>query len=88
MKCTVRGTQSVRTCCLYIRASLVAQILNNKPVMRETWVLSLHQENPLENSMDTIPVFLPGEFHGQRSVVGYSPRGSKELDTTKPTNTD
>ena len=29
------------------------------------------------------PVFLPGESHGQRSVVGYSPRGRKELDTTE-----
>ena len=28
------------------------------------------------------PVFLPGEFHGQRSLVGYSPWGHKELDTT------
>ena len=23
------------------------------------------------------PVFLPGEFHGQRSLVGYSPRGHR-----------
>ena len=29
------------------------------------------------------PVFLPGEFHGQRSLVGYSPWGCKELDTTE-----
>ena len=29
------------------------------------------------------PVFLPGEFRGQRSLVGYSPGGSKESDTTK-----
>ena len=29
------------------------------------------------------PVFLPGEFYGQRSLVGYSPWGSKELDMTK-----
>ena len=30
------------------------------------------------------PVFLPGEFHGQRSLVGYiSPWGRKELDMTK-----
>ena len=27
------------------------------------------------------PVFLPGEFHGQRSLVGYSPWGHKESDT-------
>ena len=29
------------------------------------------------------PVFLPGEFHGQRSLMGYSPQGHKELDTTE-----
>ena len=29
------------------------------------------------------PVFLPGESHGQRSLVGYSPRGRKESDTTE-----
>ena len=28
-------------------------------------------------------VFLLGEFHGQRSLKGYSPRGHKELDTTQ-----
>ena len=27
-------------------------------------------------------VFLPGKFHGQRSLVGYSPWGFKELDMT------
>ena len=31
------------------------------------------------------PVFLPGEFHGQRSLVDYSPWGCKELDTTEVT---
>ena len=31
------------------------------------------------------PVFLPGEFHGQRSLGGYSPRGCKESDTTEVT---
>ena len=29
------------------------------------------------------PVFLPGESHGQRSLVGYSPWGRKESDTTE-----
>ena len=29
------------------------------------------------------PGFLPGKFHGQRSLVGYSPWGRKELDTTE-----
>ena len=29
------------------------------------------------------PVFLPGEFHRQMSLAGYSPWGRKELDTTE-----
>ena len=31
-----------------------------------------------------IPVFLPREFHGQRSLVGYSPWGHKESDMILP----
>ena len=31
------------------------------------------------------PVFLPGESHGQRSLVGYSPKGHKESDMTEET---
>ena len=34
------------------------------------------------------PVFLPGKFHGQRSLVGYSSRGRKELDTTEQLNSE
>ena len=41
------------------------------------------QEDPLEE--DT-PVFLPGKFHGQRSVSGYSPWGCKESDMTEHTH--
>ena len=33
------------------------------------------------------PVLLPGKPHGQRSLVGYSPRGCKELDTTEHKHT-
>ena len=33
------------------------------------------------------PVFLPGEFHGQRRLVGYSPWGCKELDMIEQLNT-
>ena len=29
------------------------------------------------------PVFLPGELHGQKSLVGYSPWGQEESDTTE-----
>ena len=30
-----------------------------------------------------LPVFLPGEFHGQRSLLGYSPWDHKESNTTE-----
>ena len=38
-------------------------------------------EDPLEKGM--APVFLLGEFHGQRSLVGYSPWGRREMDMTE-----
>ena len=31
------------------------------------------------------PVFLPGKSHGQKSLVGYSPWGHRESDTTEAT---
>ena len=36
-----------------------------------------------EGKWQPTPVFLPGESHGQRSLVGYTPWGPKELDLTK-----
>ena len=53
--------------------------------MYETQIRSLGREDPLEEGMAIVPVFLPGESHGQRSLAGYSPWGPKELDTTKVT---
>ena len=38
---------------------------------------------PWRMAWQPTPVFLPGEFHGQRSLVGYSPWGHKESDTTE-----
>ena len=50
--------------------------------MQETQVQSLSWEDSLEKEMQPTLVFLPREFHGQKSLVGYSPWGAKELDTT------
>jgi len=36
-----------------------------------------------EKKWQPTPLFLPGEFHGQRSLAGYSPWGHKELDMTE-----
>ena len=72
---------------------LVTQTVKNLPAMQETWSQSLGQEDPLEKGMETAlfllfphtltPVFLRGEFHGQKSLAGYSQRGHKELATTE-----
>ena len=56
--------------------------------MRETWVLSLGWEDPLEEGMATYSSILACENpHGQRSLVGYSPRGHKESDPTEQIST-
>ena len=55
-------------------------MVKDPPAMQETWVWSLDWEDPLEKEWLPTPVFLPGEFHGQRSLVDYSPWGHKESD--------
>ena len=54
---------------------------------QEAWVQSPGWEDPLDKETATTPVFFPGKgngnrLHGQRSLVGYSPRGHKESDMT------
>ena len=52
--------------------------------MQETWVWSLGWKDPLEKGMTTLSsVFLPGEFHGWRSLAGCSPWDHKESDMTE-----
>ena len=48
-------------------------------------VQSLGQEDPLEEGMASHSNILPGEFHGQTSLAGYSPQGCGESDTTAVT---
>ena len=42
-------------------------------------------KTPWSKRWQPTPVFLPGESHGQRSLVGYRLWGHKELDTTEHT---
>ena len=51
--------------------------------MQETRVQSLGWEDILEKALQPAPVFLPGEFHGQRCLAGFSPWGHKKLDMTE-----
>ena len=53
-------------------------MVKNVPAIQETWVQSLCLEDPWRREWLPTPVFLPGEFHEQRS-----PWDHKESDTTE-----
>ena len=61
---------------------LRAQMVKNLPAVGrygfDSWVGKI----PWRRKWQPTPVFLPGEFLGQRSLVGHSPWGRKGLDTT------
>ena len=62
----------------------MAQMVKNPPAMQEIQVQSLGWEDPQRREWQPTPVFfLPGEFHGQRNLVGYTPWGRKDLDMTE-----
>ena len=68
---------------LRTRASLVAQMVKNLSTMQETRVDPWVGKIPWRRKWQPTPVFLPGEFHAQRSLAAYSPWYHKELDTTE-----
>ena len=49
----------------------MAQMVKNLPAVWETWVRFLGWEDPLKKELATLLVFLPGESHGQRSLVDH-----------------
>ena len=67
----------------YTWAPLIVQTVKNPPTMQKTgfdpWVGKILQRREWQLT----PVFLPGELHGQRSLVAYGPWDHKELDTTE-----
>ena len=70
---TTRKTVALTRCTFVGKMmSLLFNMLSRLVIWRRKWQPTL--------------VFLPGEFHGQRSLVGYSQRGGRELDTTELLN--
>ena len=72
--------------CLYQGFSGRSGVKNPKAVQetQEMKVSFLGQEHPSwRRKWQPTPVFLPGKSHGQRSLVGYSPWGHKDLHTTE-----
>ena len=67
-------------------SSIQALVLQKKEgavcAMQQTWFDPWVGNIPCRKEWSPSPVFLPGEFHRQRNLVGYSPWGCKELDMT------
>ena len=52
--------------CLYLGLKMVTQTIKNLPAMWETQFYPLVGKIPWRRAWQSTPVFLPGEFHGQR----------------------
>ena len=76
-------SRELESACQFRGTSLVVQMVKHLSIMRETWIWYLGREDPLEKEMQPTPVLLPGKPHGRRSLVGYSPWGHKQSDTTE-----
>ena len=61
----------------------MAQTVKHLPTMRETWVRSLGREDLLEKEMATHSSTLAWKIPWTEELVGYSPWGRKESDTTE-----
>ena len=62
---------------------VVAQMVKHLPAMQETEFNRWVRKIPWRRKWQPTAIHLPGKFHGWRSLVGYSPWGRKELDTTE-----
>ena len=73
---------------VYISASQVAQVIKNLPAGIGDVGLIPGSGDSLERKWQPNPIFLPGKFHGQRSLVGYyCPWVCKELNMTERLST-
>jgi len=63
-------------------------VVKNLPASAGTQVQYLVEKIPWRKEWQPTPVSLPGEFHGQRRLVGYSLWGLKQSDTTEGLNND
>ena len=58
---------------LHTGTSLIAQLVKNPPANAgDLGLIPGSGRSPREGKWQSTPVFLPGKFHGQRILVGYS----------------
>ena len=63
----------------YPQASLVAQMVKNPPTMRETWIRSLGEDNPLEKGMATHSSILAWRIPWTEEPGGLQSIGSQTV---------
>ena len=68
---------------VYLWASLVAQVVQNLPVVQETWVLSLSWDDFLEKGIATQSSILAWRIPWTEKPGGLKSIRSQELDTTE-----
>ena len=71
----------IHTACLYVVHTLVLVVVNHRREFNP-W----DRKIPWRRAWQCTPVFLPGESHGPRILVGYSPWGRKESDMIEQLN--
>ena len=81
---------SIKNEIIYWRVDLPGSVSGKEPACQlrrpkrqgfHSWVGKI----PWRRAQQPTPMFLPGESHRQRSLLGYSPKGHKELDKTEVT---
>ena len=88
--CQRKGTGQIRwlQCLLYFPGGTVVKNLPaNAGDARDAGSIHKLSNIPWRRKWQPTPVFLPGESHGRRSLVGYRPWGHKKSDTTEHTHT-
>ena len=66
-----------------ILKSLLQHHTSKASILWRSAFFMVQLSHPWRRKWQSTPVFLPGESHGQRSLVGYSPWGRKESDMTE-----
>ena len=84
---TMHGGGSAPSCCAFTHRASMHTHTHTRRLSRTHVHACTHTQSPAQLFMGSgqgwqpTPVFLPGESHEWRSLVGYSPRGRKESDT-------
>ena len=82
-----RCTRGLRIKCFSPDLNTFCSLERDAPFLKQlplpTYKINFQTSQLWRRAWQPTPAFLPGESHGQRSLVGYSTRGCKESDTTE-----